>query len=52
MGNFDGSGPPKTSTGPRDGGGGGKGNHVGNGQETGPRTGGDKGDCRGKGNQK
>lgn len=38
----DGTGPPKTSTGPKDGRGGGRGQ---GGQGTGPKTGGKKGSC-------
>jgi len=40
----DGTGPPKTSMGPRDGCGGGKGTHSG--QGAGTRTGGGKGPCK------
>lgn len=45
MPNFDQKGPPVSSTGPRNGQGEGKGNHVGIGEGTGPRTGGEKGTC-------
>ena len=41
----DGTGPPKTSRGPRDGRGGGKGNNSSRGKGTGSKTGGRKGHC-------
>ena len=40
-------GPPKSSTGPRNGSGKGKGNHSNQNSGTGPRTGGDRGRCQG-----
>jgi len=41
----DGTGPPKTSHGPKDGRGGGRGNNVKKGTGTGSKTGGGKGSC-------